>query len=239
MPKRRRCFLGLDLARVRALLAPAFVLLACDGRFAFDADPGLGTGGAGGSSAGAAGTAASSGVAGSATGGAPALDCDARCRAAQLTCLESRQVCVECVEDEDCFGRGLRRCGEWGQTWNRCLECLYDEDCSAGKQCDPGTHSCVTECTRFGDPVCAASGLECHPWHFYCAACYDGDDCDRVHLRCSVGDARCVQCVDDDECAGQPGKWCDPVTLSCVVCRDSFDCASGKETCDPVAHVCR
>ena len=216
------------LALSVVVLGVPFAFFACDARFDFDADA-LATGGAG--SGGASGSTGSA--------GAGAVDCKSRCQAAGLICLNSLQLCVECDEDEDCATRGGGRCGVSGQTEHRCLGCLSDNDCESDEQCDSGTHSCVTECSHFGDSVCTAQGLECNPWHFYCAACYDSDDCENVGLRCSVGDARCVQCVDDDECGNQTGKLCDPVLLRCVVCRDSFDCPAGRPICDPILHTCR
>jgi hypothetical protein len=236
VPKRKRCCSSRDRARASALVSLFFVALACDGKFAFDS---AGTGGAstGGASTGGVSTGGGTAGLGGNSGSGNVSECEARCRSDQLTCLEFRQLCVECVEDSDCRAHGGGHCGVSGQVANRCVSCLTDEHCLSGEQCDTGTHSCVTSCARFDDPLCPATGPECNPFIGYCAACFDEDDCDDVRLMCSNGNARCVQCVDSDECASQTGKLCDPVLLLCVVCRDSEDCAP-NQTCDPVAHIC-
>lgn len=226
------------MARASALLSVLFFALGCDGKFAFDnrTSGGASSGGAGGAmQSGGTSSGGSSGTAGS---GGTVSECETRCRAAQLTCLESRQWCVECVTNTDCLRHGGGYCSASGQTEHRCVRCLDDDHCASGEKCDIDTHSCVTICSRFDDPLCPATGPECNPSVGNCVACFDEDDCDDVRLTCSEGNARCVQCVDNNDCDSQLGRFCDPVLFLCVLCRDSGDCED-DQLCDPLIHICR
>lgn len=135
----------------------------------------------------AAGSAADVGVVTSALRTC-ARDWDCIFESGATRCETGKRVCVQCIDDFDCFGRTCRN--------NKCV---------APRACLPWARRCddqfrVSECMRDGDG-----------WKFVgtCAAefpCKDGD-CVRVGNECDPGKSRCVNGDTVENCNSNGKGW--------------------------------
>jgi hypothetical protein len=163
---------------------------------------------------------------GAGTGGAPetggtgggynAVPCgrDADCADFDMVCSNFRNVCVECVNNQDCAGGAVCRrnacesvetcetsldcsstdlvCVTGSGSTNRpgvCLECGGDNDCAVGDTCVEGR--CVGSCNS--DKECTPMGLLCDPDTQTCVECFDNAGCDAAD-HCSDGSCMADVC---------------------------------------------
>lgn len=144
--------------------------------------------------------------------------------------------CVECQADQGCAAD--ERCGAGGMCGEcaidadcaagepfcrddaRCAECRAAEDCgAAAPSCDP-RGECVAACS---DAAPCNDGV-CHPVLAACVECVNAGDClDPDRPLCSA-DARCEECLVDDDC-GVASPFC--VSGECRECLQNTDCGSG------------
>ncbi|MBN1258902.1 hypothetical protein JXA05_04060 [Candidatus Peregrinibacteria bacterium] len=178
-------------------------------------------------------------------------------------CLEERQICVECVEDEDCeqdavFCNGPELCLEnicqhagdpctkdnkiCVEDGDACVECVKDADCEQDGLFCNGPEVCQAyTCQSKGNPCVAPK--KCDEENDKCVDCLTDTDCSQDFIFCN-GPEICLK----GACAHQ-GDPCDPekckeLTDQCVECLSDSDCpndddvCNGTEACDLVTNSC-
>lgn len=234
-------------ALAQRLTLPLLFAIACNGEFRFDDGPelpvstaGSGTLPPGGSSGeipsalvGAGGAPSGLNGASGASGASENADGCAHCSEYGLVCETDWRVCVECTQDYDCAAANPY----CDTTLHRCVSCTLESGCATGSTCEGWSHSCLRSCAVEVDPDqdCGHSGRLCDSSRsLLCVECFDDDDCPNG-LHCADR-ARCAECGHDSDCSGM-ARFCDPVTFSCVACRDFQDCGM-MFVCDPKTHTC-
>lgn len=163
---------------------------------------------------------------------------------------------VRCIEDRDC---GLRQicvrsvcsvgcrtaadcpsgetCGGDPAQCVNALECLNDDDCGGeAPVCNRALAICVT-CQRADDcagedvclvsPDCLTGQRMCERADYTCGLCTSGAQCPSGV--CDPDTGRCVECVEDDQCAG--ALVCDRELGLCTQCVDNDDCREPLPAC--------
>jgi hypothetical protein len=139
---------------------------------------------------------------------------DKDCPSLQVCSTECGECVVDkgskrCVDTSDCTIGEACRVPE-GKDETRCVRvvCERDEDCAEDEACQEQRGACVPgDCRELG--------------------CPEGNQC-RTH------DGVCVECLNNNHCAGTDRPFCDETANTCVECEYDGDCGSGK--CDH--HVC-
>jgi hypothetical protein len=121
---------------------------------------------------------------------------DTECKSAGAhRCDVAVQMCVECIDDDDCLGRNDSRCN---QVTHACvLPCTTTGDCLGSDVCDTSQMACA-DCVV--DSQCGKTEPHCVSENCICVVdseCASGK-------RCWVG--ACVSCVTTADCAA--GKTC-------------------------------
>ena len=171
-------------------------------------------------------------------------------------CEPTQQVCVDCLQDSQCFfgqvcdtmnGFTCRsRCfGNFCQggevcdpARNLCVDCLTDTDCGAGEVCDIATYSCV-QCNNNAD--CSPfSGLPmCLPSEHECVECLADSDCVAPEVCNGDNECRavtnrplCEPCTDDTQCGGSSDLCLGNTVSSCAQDCTNSPCPRGYECID-------
>ncbi len=170
-----------------------------------------------------------------ASGAAGEADCEV-CEMYGLFCSDDTDVsCVECRQDLDCPAANPY----CDISQHRCTPCTPSDGCPAGSVCDGWSHSCLQSCATELDPDhdCSRSTHMCNTRRSVCVECLADADCSSNPRgpHCAAG-ARCAECAVDGDCSAL-GRVCDPLTFTCVVCKDSRDCGAPL-VCDPASHTC-
>lgn len=156
---------------------------------------------------------------------------DGDCHLSSLHCDPSSGQCVACVADVQCTAASRPRCDV---ALHRCVECGVAQDCGAGRLCEPTTRRCLQTCLSAAD---CPDDETCDLADGICAECaVDGDCTASGRPHCDPSLSRCVDCVDDEQCA-DPTRHCDRTVGHCVGCLSSNDCPSAQ-LCDPASSTC-
>ena len=160
----------------------------------------------------------------------PSCTADSMCDQDQL-CHPSLGACVECAEDNDCYGN------EDGALCDpdrlRCVDCLSGGDCGVARPfCIGGDCRECIQNTDCGAAQICNGDLECRS---SCSSDADCDDGDRGH--CIVQTGICVECELDTNCTYDADQ---PVCIGgrCEECRGNDDCPADNPTCDLENNEC-
>ena len=131
--------------------------------------------------------------------------------------------CVQCISDGDCSG-SLNQCLE---TTNICVECIDHGDfpdpqkpqCS-GNTCQPCPNSAFCSSLPSTPNQCALTG----PNTGKCVECVDDSHCSGTTPGCSATSNTCVECKDHSHCQDSTKPRCSSNT--CQPCSDSTFCSS-------------
>lgn len=139
---------------------------------------------------------------------------DKDCPAQRPVCEPTTQQCSQCASNADC-GTAKPICDVAGRE---CVQCLVDGQCPTGSVCNE--NSCRagckanSDCTNPERPVCLAGGQ--------CGQCAKSSDCPAAAPICTAGGV-CSQCGTNADCpAASP--LCDGER--CVQCINDKDCAA-------------
>lgn len=130
-------------------------------------------------------------------------------------CDPVTELCVECVESDNCTSGPRRVCN---LARGQCVECVTADDCPGTRPiCDPQAR-CV-ECIDSGD---CGPGLLCQPGAQRCVQCIENSDCrfSDDDVFCLPGAQRCVECLVDADCTEDRSK---------PFCSSENDCEDERE----------
>jgi hypothetical protein len=168
-------------------------------------------------------------------------------------CSSELDVCVQCVQDDDCTEPRNPACDRGG----RCVECLVDAHCTPDRpSCDVSARRCV-ECVdasqcdgqvcdaRDGrcveclvDVDCGAGGTCDVPRHRCQRPCTGDPDCDPKKPTCDLASGLCIECIDDAACK-EPGRGACNAEHQCVECVTDEHCSEpGKPACIAMNQRC-
>lgn len=186
------------------------------------------------------------------SGTQPGEKCTSEAECSSGHCLVEKQKCVECLNGDHCAnvaGRPICRTKD-----NVCVQCIEKEDCAGGFLCVPQSGACVVGCDADAD--CEQSGKsKCRPTDKICVECFSKDDCGTGKLcseagTCEPGCATPDDCTADlPKCMTSTGKCVQCLTLtdctmgvcdyggSCRLCGRDFECEQGT-VCNPEAGKC-
>jgi len=69
------------------------------------------------------------------------------------------------------------------------------------------------------------------------SGCHSDADCQLTSLRCHAASSRCVECLDDQDCATSERPHCDTELFRCVDCTEDDHCMADAR-CDTVERRC-
>jgi hypothetical protein len=133
------------------------------------------------------------------------------CTPFNKVCVTEKHQCGECTADTretQCprSRTGLRLQCE--PATNLCVECLDDEDCPASTVCHPKSHFCTVPCTAdncfINGPGISLGVCE----EGVCSICRDDSQCEALQalpfasLRPKCSNGACVECLTDRDCRG-------------------------------------
>ncbi len=113
-------------------------------------------------------------------------DTDAECESLESTpvCDETRHVCVECTEDDDCpyntdycEDNVCKTCDSGVWNGEECVECTTDDDCTDTPdtpKCNITTNQCV-ECLTYSDCTDTPETPQCDETSHTCKSCAEID----------------------------------------------------------------
>jgi len=153
--------------------------------------------------------------------------CGFECNTNYQACGDACISADACCDNADCDAANQERCNTGDHRCEcreglkacegRCIAmdaCCSSADCGSDQVCDRGSNRCG----------CSTSTKECNGSCIARDACCAGSD---TGNRCSGGvcnaAGRCVECVDEAECADQD-QHCDTQRSVCVECRNASDC---------------
>jgi hypothetical protein len=139
-------------------------------------------------------------------------------------CNPIQGFCLECISDDDCFGRSCTGDGI-------CVDCEEDSDCDSGA-CDTENNVCVA-CKI--DSHCSGQKDKCKTESFSCVECLLDSDCSSGQKCCNNNcKLTCGVCGDSTCSPGECALECDSDELDCTI-----DDCSGDGVCEPwVGETC-
>ncbi len=172
---------------------------------------------------------------------------DKECGASSEICDRVRNVCVSCLDDDDCSEgdicrdsiceaatscKGSKECAPTGvcsKELSYCVECEGDNDCGAGQICS--SNSCRTQCTS--DKECGAEDMVCDQKAGICQDCVTSDDCADAQYCSSGGTCRTQLCsTATDLCAEGTFRTCNKDGSGFSLSECSGKCLSDQSACD-------
>jgi hypothetical protein len=141
----------------------------------------------------------------------------------QLGCSATTNTCAPCSSDAECArARSLREYRCSAEQLCVEVECLKDDDCY-GRYCDLGSNTCVrcrsdADCDSFL-PACKEGNCVACTRDEHCADRYT------TNQHCDAAANNCVECRSNSDCASDLSPRCDPALSFCTLCKTDADCA--------------